>query len=252
MTNLTGKIALVTGAASGIGKAFAERLARDGASVMIADIRGAEAAAQTLRDGGLIAEGVAGDVSSEEDANTMVQAAETRFGGLDILVNNAALFSALKPGAFTDISAQDWQRVMSVNTMGPFLMAKAAVKLMRPRGGGSIINIASNTVHKGSPGLLHYVSSKGAVIAMTRALARELGADSITVNALAPGFTLSEGVMRNEAYQTNFRTAASEVRAIRRDQQPADLIGTVAFLASDDARFLTGQTLVVDGGNVFL
>ena len=252
MTELAGKIALITGAAGGIGRRFAEHLARCGASVLIADLAGAEAAAAALREAGLQAESVEGDVSSEADAGRMAMAAQERFGGLDILVNNAARFSTLKPGPFTAITPDEWQRVMAVNAMGPFLMARACVELMRRRGGGSIINVASNTVHKGAPGLLHYVSSKGAVIAMTRALARELGPDGITVNALAPGFTLSEGVQGNAAYQAAFRTAAADARAIRRDQHPADLVGTVAFLAGDGARFMTGQTLVVDGGNVFV
>ena len=131
-------------------------------------------------------------------------------------------------------------------------MAKAAVPLMRRRGGGAIVNVASNTVHKGVTGLLHYVSSKGAVIAMTRALARELGADGITVNAIAPGFTLSEGVRGNEAYDETALAMTANVRAIRRDQDPADLVGTLSFLVGSDARFMTGQTLIVDGGNVFV
>ena len=252
MARLQGKVALITGGASGIGEVFSRRLAVDGASVVIADLKGSEEAAAALVENGLIAIGVDGDVSSQRDVESMVTAAEQRFGGLDILVNNAALFSTLRPGPFTEISAEDWERVMAVNTLGPFLLAKATVPLMRRRGGGAIVNVASNTVHKGAPGLLHYVSSKGAIIAMTRALAREVGADGITVNALAPGFTLSGGVLDNDAYQAAFRSAASELRAIRRDQYPADLEGAVAFLVGADARFITGQTLVVDGGNVFV
>ena len=249
MASLAGKVALVTGAASGIGRRFAERLAQDGAVVAITDLSGAAEAARTL--GGLSI-GIEGDASSETDVRLAVETVERELGGLDILVNNAAMFSSLTPGAFTDITAADWQRVMAVNTLGPFLMAKAAVPLMRRRGGGAIVNVASNTVHKGVTGLLHYVSSKGAVIAMTRALARELGPDRITVNAIAPGFTLSDGVRGNAAYDDAARAATANVRAIRRDQDPDDLVGTLSFLAGPDARFITGQTLIVDGGNVFV
>ena len=252
MANLQGKVALVTGGATGIGKIFARRLAADGASVVIADLRESEAAASQLRDDGFQAAGIRCDVSNEADVQAAVAYAVETFGGLDILVNNAALFSALTPGPFTDISAAQWQQVMAVNTLGPFLTAKSAVGAMVHRGGGSIVNIASNTVHKGAPGLLHYVSSKGAVIAFTRALAREIGSKSITVNAIAPGFTLSDGVLENPAYQDAFRANALDARAIRRDQLPSDLEGALAFLVSEDARFISGQTLIVDGGNVFL
>ncbi|MBL0420038.1 SDR family oxidoreductase [Ramlibacter sp. AW1] len=250
MSQLEGKIALVTGGASGIGLCFARRLARDGAMVVVADLRGAEEAAAGLRAEGFEAAGATGNVADEDDVRRMVQVA-AGLGGLDIVVNNAAMFSSLQPGSFAEITAQQWQQVMAVNTLGPFLVAREAVPLMAARGGGSIVNVASNTVHKGAPGLLHYVSSKGAVIAFTRALARELGPKGITVNAIAPGFTLSDGVMGNPAYQSTFRAAAQDARALRRDQLPADLEGALAFLAGPDARFVTGQTLVVDGGNVF-
>ena len=251
MTELQGKAAIITGAGSGIGRAFAEHLAMLGAAVVLADLRNAATVAGELMASGHTAIGVDADVSSEGDAQAMVDLAVKAFGRLDILVNNAALFSTLTPGPFTDISVAEWQRVMTVNTLGPFLAARAAVPVMRRAGGGSIVNIASNTVHKGAPGLLHYVSSKGALMAFTRALARELGEHGITVNAIAPGFTLSEGVARNEKYQGAFRAAAQDARAIRRDQTPGDLVGALSFLVGDGARFMTGQTLVVDGGNVF-
>lgn len=252
MGKLSGKVAIVTGGGSGIGRSFVERLAEDGAAIIVADLQSAEDTASSLSAAGFQAQGIRCDVSREEHLAAAVALAVEQFGGLDILINNAALFSTLTPGPFTAISAENWQKVMAVNTLGPFLAAKAAVPEMRKRGSGRIVNVASNTVHKGAPGLLHYVSSKGAVIAMTRALAREVGADNITVNALAPGFTLSSGVAGNLAYQDNFKAAAVDVRAIRRDQVPQDLVGAMAFLASDDAAFVTGQTLVVDGGNVFL
>jgi NAD(P)-dependent dehydrogenase (short-subunit alcohol dehydrogenase family) len=249
---LDGKVAIVTGGASGIGRAMVERLARDGAAVVIGDLAKADAAAAALTAEGHRAAGVRADVTSEKDIAALVGAAVEQFGGLDILVNNAALFSTLKPAPFERLSAEEWQRVMAVNTLGPFLAARAAVPLMAARGGGRIVNVASNTVLKGAPGLLHYVASKGAVIAFTRALAREVGPKGITVNAIAPGFTLSDGVTANPAYVETFRIAANAARAIRRDQHPDDLVGAVSFLASDDAAFVTGQTLVVDGGNVFV
>ena len=249
---LDGKVAIVTGGASGIGRAIAERLAADGAAVVIGDLAKAEETAEALEAQGRRAAGVCADVTSESDVAALVRAATDAFGGVDILVNNAALFSTLKPAPFDRITADEWQRVMAVNTLGPFLCAKAAVPSMAARGGGRIVNIASNTVLKGAPGLLHYVSSKGAVIAFTRALAREVGPKGITVNAIAPGFTLSDGVLDNPAYVETFRAAANAARAMVRDQHPDDLVGAVAFLASDDAAFITGQTLVVDGGNVFV
>ena len=249
---LDGKVAIVTGGASGIGRAFAERLAQDGAAVVIGDLARADEAAAALTAEGRRAAGVRADVTREDDVAALVRAAVERFGGVDILVNNAALFSTLKPAPFDRISAEEWQRVMAVNTLGPFLCAKAVVPAMAARGGGRIINIASNTVLKGAPGLLHYVASKGAVIAFTRALAREVGPKGITVNAIAPGFTLSDGVMGNPAYVDTFRDAANAARAMPRDQRPDDLVGTVSFLAGPDSAFITGQTLVVDGGNVFV
>jgi NAD(P)-dependent dehydrogenase (short-subunit alcohol dehydrogenase family) len=251
MSDLAGRVAIVTGGASGIGYAFAQALARAGISVAIGDLRDADAAAGKLRAEGLRAMGMRCDVASAGDWQALTAATVETFGAVHILVNNAALFSTLEPGPFSAITAEEWSRVMEVNTLGPFLGIKAALAPLRRAGTGRVINIASNTVHKGAPGLLHYVSSKGAVIAMTRALARELGRDGITVNAIAPGFTLSEGVMANESYQATFRAAAADARAIPRDQVPADLTGALLFLASPGAGFITGQTLIVDGGNIF-
>ena len=244
---LSGRCAIVTGGASGIGKALARRLAEDGASVVIADLRGADEAARELK--GL---GVTVDVAVAADAERMAAEAERAFGRIDILVNNAALFSTLQPGPFEDIKPEEWKRVMEVNTLGPFNCAKAVAPHLKARRAGRIVNLASGAPLKGVTEMLHYVSSKGAVIAFTRALARELGPWNITVNALAPGFTLSEGVLKNPVHVEKFGAAIVKSRALQREQTPADLVGALSFLASDDAAFMTGQTLVVDGGSAFV
>jgi len=250
--NLEGKVAIVTGGASGIGRALATRLARDGAAVAIADQRDAEdAAAAIARETGARTLGLTVDVASEADAARMAEATAKAFGRIDILVNNAALFSSLEPRPFERIDAAEWRRVMEVNTLGVFLCCRACVPHMRAAGGGRIINLASGAPLKGVPLLLHYVSSKGAVIAFTRALAREVGRDGITVNALAPGFTLSDGVLKSAAHVKHGEPSRAS-RAIARDERPDDLVGAVSFLASEDAAFITGQTLVVDGGSAMI
>lgn len=249
---LAGRTAIVTGAASGIGRALATRLAQDGASVVIADLRGYDvAAAEIARSTGSRTLGLQVDVSSEDDVARMTDEVVKTFKGIDILVNNAALFSPLVPGDFEKIDAAEWRKVMEVNTLGVFLCCRACAPHLRKSGRGRIINLASGAPIKGVPFLLHYVASKGAVIAMTRALARELGKDGVTVNALAPGFTLSEGIKASPAHLKH-GAAIPATRAIARDETPQDLVGAVSFLASDDAAFMTGQTLVVDGGSAMV
>ena len=238
---LKGRTAIVTGGASGIGKAIAARLAQDGARVVIADLQKSDAGALNLQV----------DVSREDQVERMAAQTMEALGRIDILVNNAAIFSTLELRPFENIPVDEFRKVLEVNVMGVWLCCRACAPHMRKGGYGRIINLASGAPLKGVPLFLHYISSKGAVIAMTRGLARELGRDGITVNSLAPGFTLSENVARQAAHvQQGERTRMT--RAIQRDEKPEDLVGTVSFLASEDAAFMTGQTLVVDGGSAML
>ncbi|MDP2015157.1 SDR family NAD(P)-dependent oxidoreductase [Hydrogenophaga sp.] len=246
------RVIAVTGGASGIGFAFSEALARAGHQVVIADLRGAVEAAERLSAQGLKAIGTQTDVVKPADVAGMVEQAVKAFGRLDVLVNNAGLFTTLTLQPFDQISDAEWMRVMEVNTLGPFVCAKAVVPEMRKNGFGRIVNIASTTPIKGTPNMLHYVASKGAVIAFTRSLARELGKDDITVNAIAPGFTLSDGVLDNDLHSKMGDVVRKTSRSLQRDQVPEDLVGALLFLASDGAGFITGQTIAVDGGSVFI
>lgn len=246
------KSIIVTGGASGIGYAFCEHLAQLGHRIVIADLRGADEAAARLREAGHRAIGVKADVVSEQDAAAMAEAAVAEFGGIDGLVNNAGLFTTLALKPFDQITNQEWMRVMEVNTLGPFNCAKAVLPALRKSGRGRLVNIASTVPIKGPPNMAHYVASKGAVIAFTRSLARELAKDKITVNAIAPGFTLSDGVLQSDLQNRIGDNARAAGRCIQRDQVPADLVAALAYLVSDGASFVTGQTLAVDGGGVFL
>jgi NAD(P)-dependent dehydrogenase (short-subunit alcohol dehydrogenase family) len=246
---LTGKSAIVTGAAGGLGFAFAEGLARAGAKVTIADINAEaarKAAASLASYGGALTVSV--DVSDEASVQAMVGQVVAAQGGIDILINNAAIYAGLKRKPFFEISADEWDRVMSVNVKGAFLCAKAVYPHMKGRG-GKIVNIASATVFSGSPLWMHYVASKGGVIAMTRVMARELGEDGINVNAVAPGFTLTEASRTAIEDAEHYGVARG---AIHRAAQPADMVGACLWLASALSDFVTGQTIIVDGGRQFI
>lgn len=245
---LEGKVAVVTGGARGIGAAAARGLAERGARVVIADLDGAEAAAQALRDTGYEAVGLRVDVSSEADSAAMAALAEETFGSLDILVNNAGIYSSLTPKPFAEIDPAEWRRVMEVNTLGIFLCCRAALAPMQRRGGGRIVTISSGVAFKGNPFMAHYVASKGAVVSLTRALATELGPHRILVNSVAPGFTLSDGVLGNPTLVAGVKEPSLRNRVLARDMLPEDLVGAVCFFAGPDSAFITGQTLVVDGG----
>jgi NAD(P)-dependent dehydrogenase (short-subunit alcohol dehydrogenase family) len=246
--SLTSKIAIVTGGAMGIGFAVATELAARGSFVVIADTREASAAAMRLHKQGYRSIGVKVDVSSVEDTNAMAAAAVAEFGGIDILVNNAGIYSTLLPRSFEEIDPAEWRRVMEVNTTGVFLCSRAVLAQFKLRGGGRIINVSSGVAFKGNPFMAHYVASKGAVVSLTRAMATELGRYKVLVNSVAPGFTLSEGVKRNPALVAGVKEPSLRGRALARDMEPADLVGAVAFFAGPDSAFITGQTLVVDGG----
>ena len=243
---LADRVAIVTGGAQGIGRAIAQRLHEEGATVVIADLQGHEAAAAELD--GL---GVRVDVSQEADAKALAEAVLAKYGRIDALVNNAGIYSSLVPKPFEQIEVEEWRRVYDVNVLGMFLVTRAVMPAMRAAGYGRIVNIASGTPYKGVPFLLHYVTSKGAVVAMTRAVAREVGADGILVNTVSPGFTMSDGVLANPVQVEKLQEISLKARLVQRDQYPSDIVGAVAFFCSPDADFITGQSLVVDGGAYF-
>ncbi len=252
MAKLAGKVAIVTGGAKGIGRHYSQALAAEGARVMIADIADGKPLAEQIagKHGANSVAHVQFDVSNEDQVKAVVAETIERFEQIDVLVNNAAVYATLTPRKFIDWDAETWDRVMAVNTRGPFLMVKHVAPHMMQRRTGKIINIASGAAYKGVPRMLPYVTSKGAVLAFTRALSRELGEYGIAVNSLSPGYILSDTGLANTAHVEDERIPVRNSRAFKRDAYPEDLLGALIFLASSDSDFVTGQSLVVDGGSV--
>ena len=249
MGRLDGRVAIVTGAAQGIGAAFARAMAAEGAKIAIADLdSGAEVVAE-LTASGAQAIDVPTDVADEGACKAMVAATVEAFGKLDIIVNNAAIFTAVERKPFTEITVEEWDAVLAVNTKGVWLCCKAAVPEMRKHKYGKIISICTGRIFKGAPYFLHYDASKAAVLGITRSLAREVGGDNICVNAIAPGSTMSENVLKRSNWMGGNPQATTATRALKREETPDDLVGACVYLASADSDFVTGQTMVVDGGS---
>ncbi len=248
MGRVNGKVAVVTGAAQGIGRAYAECLAAEGAKVVVSDIIDPAGAVQAITSAGGEAIGVVADVTSSVSLDAMVSKAEATFGPIEILVNNAAVFASITLKPFHQISEDEWDMVMRVNVRGPFQAAKAVLSSMQKVGRGKIINVSSGTALRGAPMFLHYVSSKGAIISQTRALSREVAKDNIFVNTLVVGLTESEGVKDHAQLLGAAKAPTIAMRAIQREMVPEDLLGALLFLASEDSDFVTGQSINIDGG----
>ena len=244
---MDGKIAIVTGGAQGIGKAIADGLHAAGARIVVVDLHRAEDAASAYPDG----VGITADVANEDDVARLVDDVVGRCGGIDILVNNAGVYASLEMRPFEQIPLEEWRTVMDVNVASMFLMCRAVVPVMRQRGGGKIVNISSGTPFRGVPFLLHYVTSKGAIVALTRALAKEVGKDNVLVNCVAPGFTMSAGVEAHPEVIEKLRDVSVSARTLQRDQVPDDVVGAVVFLCGPGSDFVTGQSIVIDGGQTF-
>ena len=248
---LKDRVAIVTGGARGLGRVFAMRLAEEGAKVMVMNIVANQRDEDDLKETVKLIEGIgsevipfAADVSSEEGTKAMAKAAFDKFGRIDILVNNAAIYDGLKRKPFYEIDLNEWDLVMKVNVKGGFLATRAVFPYMKEQGYGKIINISSETFFTGSNGFPHYVASKGGIVGLTRALAGELGPYKICINAIAPGFTDTEA-SRGLADITKYDTSKTPLSRL---QKPGDLTGALLFLASPESDFITGQTLLVDGG----
>lgn len=249
---LKDKVTIITGAAHGIGKAYARRFAEEGAHVVIADVDGAggEATAKALLDAGGSAWARATDVTQFSNVEGLMRETVAKFGKVDVLLNNAAIYVTQKlwKGPVEELALEEWDRVIEVNLKGVFLCSKAAIPIMKRQKSGKIINIASGTFFSGSGNMPHYTTAKGGVVALTRVMARQLGEFGINVNCMTPGSTMSEESVSEEVRKR--REGSMDKRAFRRVETPADIVGTALFLASSDSDFVTGQLLVVEGGGI--
>lgn len=248
---LRDKVAIITGGGRGIGRAYALRFAQEGASIMLPDIglAEAEATAKEIRDAGGKALAMLVDVRDEEMVNSMAKKTVEEFGGIDILINNAAFYGGLGHKRWDDWSLEEWKRNWDINVVGSWLCAKAVVPYMRERRKGKIVNISSVTFQMGYEGHLPYTCSKAAIVALTRGMARALGRHLINVNCISVGYTTTEASLTMPGRAVEGDKVLVSRRSIRREQQPEDLVGTAVFFASDDSDFISGQTIVVDGGD---
>jgi len=248
---LKDKVAIITGSARGMGRAFALRFAREGASLTICDVLDCEPVAREIKAIGGEVLALKTDVTEEKDTAEMARKTAERFGRIDILVNNAGIFGSIEIKDFVkppeQIVAEDWDRILAVNIKGVFLCCKAVIPYMKKQGGGKIVNIASTTAFTGLPAFIHYSTSKGGVVTMTRGLATDLGGFNINVNAIAPGLVVTEA-MRAAFSEKDAKQIVEGTQLIKRGLKPEDIAGAVVFLASDEADMITGQTLAINAG----
>jgi len=250
MASLEGKVAVVTGSAQGIGAALAMALADANAKVVVCDLGSPDETVRQIKDRGGAALGMIADVTDNRSLSDLVAKAEESFGPISILINNAGVFGTLELKPFMQVTEDEWDHVFRVNARGVFQVTKAVVPSMRRAASGSIINISSGTILRGAPMLLHYVSSKGAVFAMTRSMATELAAENIRVNSILVGFTASKSVLQHPTMMTKIRPHTINARMLKRDMTPDDICGAAVFLAGHASAFITGQAINVDGGAV--